>query len=133
MRARACEPGSVIVAGRSLPDAPDLYLGRAVRIRKWFGRTIVVDEEGREWCGGVWVLPPGSYRLCTGEQGLVRYPAVRLLGGLSRPLEPRRVGLVAQIGTPGRVAGRSSATTRKDALGVNRTRPFQSESGAFSS
>lgn len=84
MRARACEPGSVIAAGRSLPDAPDLYLGRAVRIRKWFGRTIVVDDEDREWFDGVWVLPPGSYRLCTGVQGLVRYPAVRLTG-LSLP------------------------------------------------
>lgn len=84
MRARACVPGSAIVAGPSLPQAPDLFLGWAFQIKRRWGRTIFVDQDDVEWHGGVWVLPPGSYRLCTGVQGLVRYPAVRLTG-LSLP------------------------------------------------
>lgn len=119
MRAGACEPGSAIVAGGSLPDAPDVYLGRAVRIRRWFGRTIVVDDEDREWCGGVWVLPPGSYRLCTGVQGLVRYPAARLVGGLSLPSGQPAGGFAAQTGNTGSVAHRSSATNEKDAFSLS--------------
>lgn len=124
MRAGWCEPGSAIVAGPSLVDAPDLFLGWAFQIRQRWGCTVVIDEDDREWHGGVWVLPPGSFRLCTAVRGLVRYPAVRLLGGASRGLGCPGGGLVWPLGNPGRAARKSTAANEKDVSGVNRTRPL---------
>lgn len=133
MRAGWCEPGTAIVAGPSLPEAPDLFLGWAFQVKRRWGRAVVIDEDDREWHGGVTVIPPGEYRLCTAVQGLVRYPAARLQQPLSPVPEPRHIGFVWPTGIPGRVAGRSSPTNEKDTLGVYRTRPSRTESGAFSS
>lgn len=133
MRAVWCEPGSAIVAGPSLLDAPDLFLGWAFQVKKRWRRTFVIDEDDREWHDDVWVLPPGTFRRCTAVRGLVRYPAVRVVGGLSQVPEPRHIGFVWPTGIPGKVAGRSSPANEKDALGVYRTRPSRTESGAFSS
>lgn len=60
MRAGWCEPGTAIVAGPSLPEAPDLFLGWAFQIKRRWGRTVVIDEDDREWHGGVTVIPPGD-------------------------------------------------------------------------
>lgn len=133
MRAGWCEPGTAIVAGPSLPEAPDLFLGWAFQIKRRWGRTVVIDQDDREWVGGVTVIPPGEYWLCTAVQGRVRYPAARVVGGLSQAPELPAGGFVWPTGIPGRVQGKSSATNEKDALGVYRTRPSRTESGAFSS
>ncbi len=87
-------------------------------------RTFVIDEDDREWHDDVWVLPPGTFRRCTAVRGLVRYPAVRLLGGASRPPGCPGGGLVWPLGNPGRAARKSTAANEKDALSVNRTRPL---------
>jgi len=124
MRAVWCEPGSAIVAGPSLPVAPDLFLGWAFQVKRRWGRTVVIDEDDREWHGGVWVLPPWSFRRCTAVRGLVQYPAVLLLGGASQPPRSPGSGLVWPPGNPGRAARKSTAANEKDALSVNRTRPL---------
>ena len=133
MRAGWCEPGTAIVAGPSLPEAPDLFVGWAFQVKRRWGRTVVIDQDDREWVGGVTVIPPGGYRLCTAVQGLVRYPAARVVGGLSPVPELPAGGVAWPTGIPGRVVGRSSAANEKDALGGYRTRPSRTESGAFSS
>lgn len=130
MRAGWCVPGSAIVAGPSLKDAPDLFLGWAFQVKRRWGRTIVVDQDDREWHDGVWVLPPGSFRLCTAVQGVLRYPVARLagaVGGLSPVPELAAAGLAGPPGNPGRVAHKSSATDEKDALSVTERALFWTE------
>lgn len=96
-----CEPGSAIVAGSSSAWVPsDLYLGAAVRFRRWWGRVHVVDADGREW-QDVAVLAPGTYELVEGVRGLVTYPAARLLAGAPGALQgPSPVLDVAVSGLP---------------------------------
>lgn len=134
MKARACVPGSAIVAGGSFPLVPDLFLGWAFEVRKRWGRTVVIDEGDREWVGGVTVLNPGEFELVEAVRSGVRYPAARRVRGLSRG-PGRPVGaLVLPTRAPTGVAAMSSGTTkeaRPDSWSGRASRI--TESGAFSS
>ncbi|OQQ31070.1 hypothetical protein A6410_05455 [Prescottella equi] len=134
MRARACAPGSAIVAGDSFPLVPDLFLGWAFEVRKRWGRTVVIDEGDHEWVGGVTVLPPGEFELVEAVRGGVRYPAARPLRGRSQWPE-RPVGALALPSrVPATAAAMSSSTTKEAHPDSRPGRASQiTESGAFSS
>lgn len=134
MRARACAPGSAIVAGDSFPLVPDLFLGWAFEVRKRWGRTVVIDEGDREWVGGVTVLPPGEFELVEAVRGGVRYPAARPLRGLSQWPERPVGAFTGAVGAPATAAAMSSSTTKEahpDRWSGRASRI--AESGAFSS
>ncbi|MGW5523596.1 hypothetical protein [Gordonia sp. NPDC003950] len=92
--------GTAIVAG-ALGVRPDLFLGWAVRTRRRWGVSVVVDQYGREWPvgdDGVELLEPNTFRLIVGVVDGVRYPAA-VCGGLAQC-----VSVVAEMGVEPAVA-----------------------------
>ncbi|MEE3848975.1 hypothetical protein VZC37_01430 [Gordonia sp. LSe1-13] len=83
--------GSGILAVDRDPDLPDdLLLGFVACVRRRWGRRVIVDHRGREWCR-VRCVPPDGFCVVWAVYAGVRYPAVRLQGH-SRPSELRHAG-----------------------------------------
>jgi hypothetical protein len=123
MRTVACEPGTAIIAGDSFAVS-DLFLGWAVRLEKSWGRTVVVDADGRRWIGAT-ILPPSEFELVEGCCGRVPYPAARPLEGHSQAPELALAALRQRVGTPGRGVGQVNRAAReKTRSGLRPKRAF---------